>query len=119
MPNISGIHSVNWSNYMTSVNAIQADTGFTFFTALSPSIATVLRAKIYGSNAPTLTSFSPGSGAVGTSVTINGSGFTSAANVTFNGTSATFTINSDTKITATVPTGASPDRSRSLRGAAS
>ncbi len=107
VPNISGIRSVNWSNYMTSVNAIQGDTGYTFFTALSSSIATVLRAKVYGSNAPTLTSFSPGSGAVGASVTINGSGFTSAANVTFNGTNATFTINSDIKITATVPTGAS------------
>lgn len=106
MPNIAGIRSVNWSNYMTSVNAIQADTGYTFFTALSPGIATVLRAKIYGSNAPTLTSFSPGSGAVGTSVTINGSGFSSAANVTFNGTYASFTINSDIKITATVPAGA-------------
>lgn len=106
MPNISGIRSVSWSNYLTSVNAIQADTGYTFFTSLSPSIATVLRAKIYGSNAPTLTSFSPGSGSVGTAVTINGSGFTKAANVTFNGTAASFTINSDTKITATVPTGA-------------
>src|SRR5213079_1331396 len=40
------------------------------------------------------------------SVTINSTGFTTAAGVTFNGTSASFTINSDIKITATVPTGA-------------
>jgi DNA/RNA endonuclease G (NUC1) len=45
MPNIAGIRSVNWTNYNTTPNQIQADTGFTFFTALSSSIATVLRAK--------------------------------------------------------------------------
>jgi hypothetical protein len=56
---------------------------------------------------PTLTSFSPSSGPVGTSVTINGTNFTGATSVTFNNVSATaFTVNSATKITATVPTGA-------------
>jgi len=34
MPNVAGIHSVNWTNYITSVNRIQADTGYTFFSAL-------------------------------------------------------------------------------------
>jgi endonuclease G len=106
VPNIAGIRSVNWSNYITSVNAIQTDTGYNFFSALSPSIAAVLRAKVYGTPVPTLTSFSPTSGAVGTSVTINGTGFTNVASVTFNGTAATFTVNSSIKITATVPTGA-------------
>jgi hypothetical protein len=43
---------------------------------------------------------------VGTLVTITGTNFTGATSVTFNGTSATFTVNSATKITATVPTGA-------------
>jgi hypothetical protein len=57
--------------------------------------------------APTITDFSPTSGAVGTSVTINGSGFTGTSAVAFNGTSASFTINSDSKITATVPSQAS------------
>ena len=55
---------------------------------------------------PTLTSFSPTSGAVGTNVTISGSYFTSATSVTFNGTSASFIVNSDTAIQATVPAGA-------------
>ncbi len=56
--------------------------------------------------APKISSFSPTSGPVGTSVTINGSNFTGATAVKFNGVSATFTVNSSSKITATVPSGA-------------
>lgn len=55
---------------------------------------------------PTIASFSPTSGPVGTSVSINGTGLTQATRVKFNGTSASFTVNSDILITATVPTGA-------------
>jgi len=57
---------------------------------------------------PTITGFSPTSGPVGTSVTIDGSGFTGATDVKFNGTSvgSGFAVNSDTQITATVPSGA-------------
>src|ERR1700722_2180637 len=83
IPNISGIRSDPWSNYLVSPNTIEANTGLTFFTAVAPNIAEVMLARIDGTNAPTLTSFSPGSGAVGSSVTINGSGFTTAANVWF------------------------------------
>jgi hypothetical protein len=43
---------------------------------------------------------------VGTSVVIFGSGFTSTSQVMFNGTVTTFVINSDSQITAPVPTGA-------------
>jgi streptogramin lyase len=56
---------------------------------------------------PTIQSFAPTSGPVGTTVTINGTNFTGAYSVTFNGVTATFTVNSDAKITATVPIGAS------------
>src|SRR6266542_42518 len=58
--------------------------------------------------APTIGSFSPTSGPVGTSVTIHGSNFSGpdVTSVTFNGTSATFTIDNAQKITATVPAGA-------------
>src|SRR5205807_2252651 len=57
-------------------------------------------------NPPTITSFTPASGPVGTSVSINGTNFTGATLVAFNGASATFMVNSATSIQATVPTGA-------------
>jgi endonuclease G len=110
MPNIAGIRSVNWTNYITSANQIQTDTGYTFFTALPANVAAALRAKVDGAAAPGITSFSPTSGTVGTSVTINGTNFSSASLVTFNGTSASFTLNSSIKITATVPSGATTGR---------
>src|SRR2546428_8094760 len=55
---------------------------------------------------PTITSFTPTSSPAGTSVTISGTNFTGATGVTFNGTSASFTVSSATTIATTVPTGA-------------
>ena len=56
---------------------------------------------------PSITSFSPTFGPVGTVVTIGGTHFTGATVVTFNATTAvSFSVDSDTQITATVPTGA-------------
>jgi hypothetical protein len=57
---------------------------------------------------PTITSFGPSSGAIGTSITITGTNFTGATAVNFGGVSASsFTVNSATTITAVVGTGAS------------
>jgi hypothetical protein len=53
--------------------------------------------------APQVASFSPAKGTAGTAVTITGSGFTGAVLVTFAGSPATFTVDSDTQITAPVP----------------
>ncbi|HEU5373453.1 MAG TPA: PIG-L family deacetylase, partial [Gaiellaceae bacterium] len=50
--------------------------------------------------------FSPTSGQPGTTVTLAGSGFTGATGVSFNGLPASFTVISDTSITARVPAGA-------------
>jgi hypothetical protein len=62
---------------------------------------------------PTVTSFSPTSGPVGTSVAIMGTNFTGATSVSFNNVNAaTFTVNSATQITATVPAGATTGRVR-------
>jgi hypothetical protein len=56
---------------------------------------------------PTFPSFSPASGPVGTPVVLTGTGLTQTTKVTFNGTAATtVTVNSDTQVTADVPTGA-------------
>ena len=55
---------------------------------------------------PTITSFSPTSGNVGTSVTITGTNLTGVTAVRFNGVTATFTASTATSVTATVPTGA-------------
>ncbi len=56
---------------------------------------------------PTFPSFSPTSGPVGTPVVLTGTGLMQTTKVTFNGTAATtFTVNSDTQVTADVPTGA-------------
>ena len=55
---------------------------------------------------PTITALVPTSGPVGSAVTLIGGGFTGATAVTFGGHGARFTVNSDTQITATVPSGA-------------
>lgn len=52
---------------------------------------------------PALTSFTPSSGVGGAEVTLNGSNFTGATNVTFNGVAAAFTLVSSNRVTATVP----------------
>ena len=55
---------------------------------------------------PVISGFTPASGPVGTSVTIAGSNFFSTTAVRFNGTSAAFTVTSNSSITASVPGGA-------------
>ncbi len=56
--------------------------------------------------APKVTSISPASGVVGASVKVTGTGFTGTTQVLFNGSASTFTVDSSTQITATVPAGA-------------
>ena len=55
---------------------------------------------------PTIGSFSPSSGVVGTSVAISGTGFSDTSAVSFGGVNASFTVDSSTQITATVPSDA-------------
>ena len=55
---------------------------------------------------PQIIGFSPTSGPVGTAVTISGVSLSQTTKVRFNGVAASFTVNSDTRLTATVPTGA-------------
>src|SRR5439155_1716204 len=67
--------------------------------------------NIIGSNiTPTIQSFTPASGVNGTVVTIKGTNFNGTTAVKFGGVnSASFTVNSDTTITAVVGEGASGD----------
>jgi uncharacterized repeat protein (TIGR03803 family) len=55
---------------------------------------------------PGAITFNPESGPVGTSVTITGTGLDQTTKVTFDGKSASFSVSSDTEVTATVPAGA-------------
>jgi large repetitive protein len=56
--------------------------------------------------APEISGTSPGSGTVGSSISIGGHGFTGTTSVKFNGVAASFTVGSDGLITAVVPAGA-------------
>nr|WP_214607025.1 FG-GAP-like repeat-containing protein [Hymenobacter arizonensis] len=57
--------------------------------------------------APALSAFSPGAGPVGTGVRIAGSALSSTSVVLFNGTPASFVVNSNVQLTVAVPAGAS------------
>lgn len=50
VPNVSGIRSNPWQNYITTAAAIQSATGNTFFTSLPSGVAAVLRAKVDNGN---------------------------------------------------------------------
>ena len=90
----------------------------TFLTATVPAGATTgvvtvaipsgnLKSKINFRVTPSIKSFTPPSGPVGTPVTITGVSLTQTTRVSFGGVKATtFVVNSDTQVTATVPTGA-------------
>ena len=54
IPNIAGIRSAPWTNYLVSVNQLQTNTGYTFFSVLPSYTASVLRAKIDGLATPVI-----------------------------------------------------------------
>jgi hypothetical protein len=56
---------------------------------------------------PKFTSFTPPSGPVGTVVTVTGTGLEQTTKVTVDKIVASFTVDSDSQITVTVPAGAS------------
>jgi uncharacterized repeat protein (TIGR03803 family) len=92
-------------------------TGTTFITATVPAGALTGKVTVTTGTAtltsaltfkvtPSITAFDPPSGPVGTSVNIAGTSLLQTTKVTFNGKSASFTVISDTDVTATVPAGA-------------
>jgi uncharacterized repeat protein (TIGR03803 family) len=91
------------NTYMTAVVPVTGTTGSV--TVSTPSGIRVSNKKFRV--IPVISSFSPMSGPVGTQVVIKGTGLTQATRVTFGGVAATtFSVNSATQVTATVPTGA-------------
>ena len=97
-----GTFTVINDNYMIATAAAGATTGQV--TVLEPggNLVTPQTFKV----TPTISSFSPSSGPVGTSVVIKGMSLSQASAVSFGSVKATFTVNSDTQVTAVVPAGA-------------
>jgi uncharacterized repeat protein (TIGR03803 family) len=90
------------STYIEATVPSGALTGPITVTTSSGTLSTLVSLDV----TPTVSAISPSSGPVGTEVTITGTGLTQATEVKFHGTKATFTVNSDSQITATVPSGA-------------
>jgi hypothetical protein len=91
----------------TDVNAtVPAGAGNGPITVTTLAGSAVSTNDFTASDVPTITSFSPTAGAIGSTVVINGGNFFSPTTVKFNGTTASATITSTTQISATVPTGA-------------
>ncbi len=103
----SATFTVNSSTQITAIVPSGALTGPITLTNPSGAATSSTNFTVTVAGAPTITSFSPISGAAGTSVSILGTNFTNVTGVKFNRTSASFTVNSSTQITATVPPGAS------------
>lgn len=106
IPNLQGVRNDPWQDYLTSVNQLQTNTGFTFFTALDSNLAAILRSKVDGSPACGITNLSLGAGTPGDMVVLRGTNFSGVTAVQFNGVAATFTVNSANQITASVPASA-------------
>jgi uncharacterized repeat protein (TIGR03803 family) len=112
--NLNGTTAVSFNGTSATFQVLSN----TFLTAVVPAGATlgliqvttpkgVLTSKTSFRVLPHIRGFSPTSGAVGTLVTINGTGFTQTTAVDFaKAVPATFTVVSDIEITATVPSGA-------------
>ncbi len=98
----TGTFTVVSDTYMTAAPAAGATTGKVTVVMPSGNLVTPQKFKV----TPSIKKFSPTSGTVGTSVVITGMSLSQTSAVKFGTVAATFTVNSDTQVTATVPTGA-------------
>jgi uncharacterized repeat protein (TIGR03803 family) len=100
---VAATFAVVSDTYLTAVVPAGATTGFVTVTTPGGMLTSN---KIFRVT-PQILSFKPTSGTVGTIVTLTGVSLTQTSKVTFGGVKATsFRVNSDTQVTATVPTGA-------------
>ena len=89
--------------YLKAAVPSGAATGFVMVTTSSGTLTSNKPFRV----TPVILSFSPTSGPVGTPVVITGTGLTQTTKVAFCGVPASsFTVDSDTQVTATVPAGA-------------
>ncbi len=90
------------TTYILATVPVGALTGDVTVTTGSTVLSTTATYKV----TPTYKSFTPPSGPVGTVVTFNGTGLTQTTKVTIDKISTSFTVVSDSEITASVPAGA-------------
>jgi len=112
--NFTGVYAVEFNGVAATTFNVESDTSIT---AVAPAGATgpihVVSLNGVGTSPtsfvflPMITDFGPASGAIGSLVTIDGTGFTGATAVKFHGVAAkTFFVFSDVGIQAVVPLGA-------------
>jgi subtilisin family serine protease len=101
---VNATFSVRSSTEIDATVPAQANTGR--IGVVTPSGTATSAGNFTVTLAPALSSFSPVSGGPGTTVTLLGANFSGATSVRFNGIVAVFTVESATRIVATVPTGA-------------
>jgi hypothetical protein len=97
---------INSNIQITATVPVGATSGPISVTDAAGTSSSLLSFNVTPPGSPLVALFVPISGPVGTSVTITGDNFTGATAVTFNGTSASFSVQTDLTITATVPAGA-------------
>ncbi|HTQ54952.1 MAG TPA: choice-of-anchor tandem repeat GloVer-containing protein [Bryobacteraceae bacterium] len=98
-----GTFTATSDTYMTANIVAGATTGSVTVKEAGGNLVSPQTFKII----PTISSFSPASGSVGSSVKIKGMSLLQATAVKFGGAAATvFTVDSNTQVTATVPSGA-------------
>jgi hypothetical protein len=94
--------TLSGTTYLTAVVPAGAHTGAVTVTTGTTTLTSPQTYKVK----PKITSFSPSSGPAGTLVTINGTGLIQTSEVKFGTVKATtFTVVSDSKVTAVVPSG--------------
>ena len=99
----ASIIAVTGTTYITATVPAGALTGSIAVTTGATTLNSLQTFKVL----PTITGFTPPSGPVGTPVVITGTGLKQATLVKFGSVKATsFTVNSDTQVTADVPAGA-------------
>ena len=99
----AGTYTTTGSTYLTATVVAGATTGQITVKEPAGNLLTPLKFKIV----PSITKFSPTSGTVGSQVVITGMSLSQATGVKFGTVAATaFTVNSNIKITVTVPSGA-------------